>query len=393
MLSSILRQARLLITTITTILKKIKMARISTYPNDTNVTDGDKLIGTDVDNSDATKNFTIGDIVSHLASNHFVPYTGATQDVNIGTNDFQAENLQVTNAFIGNNCVGVDATFSNILTSGFLNSYFGINVGNGPLGVGALSNVGLSGQMLLSQGAGLPPQWSNTIPTLTVTGLSTFQNTVNAQQINASFLSSSLGVNIGNGSLGVGLLNDAGNTGDVLISQGPGAAPDWAPATAFLIPAAAAYHSEVNQSYDAINQIPSLMEFEVVDIFNSDIQVLANALGKFTKITFFNQGQYNIQFSAQLFKNPGGAPQKASIWFRKNGIDIPNTNRHTIPLNSNQYNLASWNLILDLLANDYIEILWAGIDIILQYEPINALPPAHPATPSTILTVNKVLST
>ena len=44
------------------------MAKISTYPNDNNVTLSDKLIGTDYENNNETKNFTIGSISSLILS-------------------------------------------------------------------------------------------------------------------------------------------------------------------------------------------------------------------------------------------------------------------------------------------------------------------------------------
>jgi hypothetical protein len=39
------------------------MSTISSYPNDGNVTYSDKLIGTDANDSNKTKNFTVGDIL------------------------------------------------------------------------------------------------------------------------------------------------------------------------------------------------------------------------------------------------------------------------------------------------------------------------------------------
>lgn len=44
------------------------MARISTYPNDTGLSVNDKLIGTDVDDSNLTKNFTMGSVASFVLS-------------------------------------------------------------------------------------------------------------------------------------------------------------------------------------------------------------------------------------------------------------------------------------------------------------------------------------
>lgn len=44
------------------------MAKISTYPNDGNVSINDKLIGTDYENSNITKNFTVGSLAGFLFS-------------------------------------------------------------------------------------------------------------------------------------------------------------------------------------------------------------------------------------------------------------------------------------------------------------------------------------
>ena len=40
------------------------MGKINSYPTDGNVTFADKLIGTDAEDSNATKNFTVGDILN-----------------------------------------------------------------------------------------------------------------------------------------------------------------------------------------------------------------------------------------------------------------------------------------------------------------------------------------
>jgi hypothetical protein len=54
------------------------MARISTYPKDTDISLTDKLLGTDAQGSFATKNFEISDFISFLAVNGPVGPTGPT---------------------------------------------------------------------------------------------------------------------------------------------------------------------------------------------------------------------------------------------------------------------------------------------------------------------------
>lgn len=65
------------------------MAKISTYPSVGNPNLSDMLIGTDSADNNATKNFTIGSMLALVNDpsilTDFVPYTGATQDVDLGS--------------------------------------------------------------------------------------------------------------------------------------------------------------------------------------------------------------------------------------------------------------------------------------------------------------------
>jgi hypothetical protein len=70
------------------------MGKISGYANDSTPNVGDKLIGTDVNDLNATKNFTIGQILSLGASSGLlVPYTGATGPVTLGVHGITANSF------------------------------------------------------------------------------------------------------------------------------------------------------------------------------------------------------------------------------------------------------------------------------------------------------------
>ena len=108
-----------------------------------------------------------------------------------------------------------------------------------------------------------------------------------------------------------------------------------------------------------------------------------------------NDGIYNLQFSAQL-KNVENAQYLATIWFRINGVDVPNSATNiTVPARKSAgifgYGVASWNIFLDMNANDYAEIVWLPE---IATMTIEALPlstsPAYPAIPSVIATMNLV---
>lgn len=104
------------------------MGKISTYPTDTNVTLSDRLIGTDNENNNETKNFTVGALAGVINDptvlTDFVPYTGATNDVDLGANTIESAGLIL----------------------------------NGPL-TEPVGGDGALNQILTSQGAGLPPKW------------------------------------------------------------------------------------------------------------------------------------------------------------------------------------------------------------------------------------------
>jgi hypothetical protein len=70
------------------------MAKISTYPILSNPTTNDILIGTDVEDLNITKNFSIGSIIG-IIGNQFVPYVGATGNVNLGAFNITASSFIV----------------------------------------------------------------------------------------------------------------------------------------------------------------------------------------------------------------------------------------------------------------------------------------------------------
>lgn len=68
--------------------------KISSYAVLSNPQLGDKLIGTDVNDMDVTKNFTISSLFQLGASSGlFVPYTGAIDDVDLGSNSITASSF------------------------------------------------------------------------------------------------------------------------------------------------------------------------------------------------------------------------------------------------------------------------------------------------------------
>jgi hypothetical protein len=122
--------------------------------------------------------------------------------------------------------------------------------------------------------------------------------------------------------------------------------------------------------------------------YSSGVTIVNNS-----EITFVNPGTYDIQFSAQLnHRSGGGTGETIQIWFRKNGVDIPDSATR-INISSNTLQVAAWDFLLNsIVAGDNIEIMWSVDNVNIVLEANNATTPA-PAVPSVIFTVMQVTYT
>ena len=131
------------------------------------------------------------------------------------------------------------------------------------------------------------------------------------------------------------------------------------------------------------------MTFTATDI--ADGVTLANN----SHLVVPSNGIYNLQFSAQL-RNIENAQHDATIWFRINGSDVPaSATQITVPARKSAniygYAVASWNIFLEMNANDYAEIIWLPTIETLTVEALPAsLSPAYPSIPSVIATMQQV---
>ena len=574
------------------------MAKISTYPGPSSPSISDMLIGTDVNDMNATKNFTIGDVLSVPGSTAYVPYIGAINNVNLGTYNLLTDEINpVSDIFIIQDFFQSYGGVKLDYTLGVIKYYFGdfdvrssglaliIDEVNSTLKIGynnyitiddslnrvelsgALytnGSVGTSGQILTSQGAGLSPTWAlpNFVPYTGATGnvdLGVYDLTANyleavrikVQDIQASspielfivdnalnkaglwmgFLNDTYGIgdiNIQNN--GTILLVDDTNeritfnkslyvngsnglSGQVLTSQGTGLPPTWAAIGALAyVPYTGAvndvdlgiykltadridagldvrtsvvtsqgsnfylqdptntfsglwfeynnfkYHIgdiafQLNGTILTVNDANNRVEFNSPIYTNGSIgtsgQLLASQgaglpptwtsipspilyHGSFyhtatitaiapnvayplpvnstdvaatngvsivtgpdgpTRITYANDGVYNIQFSAQLVRLSGGSTESVVIWIRKNGVLVANNIPWTstrVDLKANQgYLVVAWNFFVEINAGDWIELCWATSDISIDIEATPSVG-IYPSIPSLIITTNKV---
>ena len=116
------------------------------------------------------------------------------------------------------------------------------------------------------------------------------------------------------------------------------------------------------------------------------------SLSNNSRIVAGYSGIYNLQFSSQ-FVNADSQIQDVSVWFRKNGTDIPNSNsQFSIQSKHGSVDgalIAALNLYVDLQKDQYVEIMWSGTNtgISMEHLPTQSSP-TRPATPSVIATMH-----
>ena len=440
------------------------MAKISTYGIDASPNLGDKVIGTDVHDSNITKNYTLGDIYDLFASQGgggtgFVPYVGANNNVDLGTYSLQSP-LLITDIIspisttLGTEYLGNPAgLLMDLANSGYIfgdtNIGFYMNYTNGytfttynddPIGVlldfpnnlyiigdGAEINNGTS--LVVSDGItqtiNALHQGVNKGLTLNFTadeyqfGNFNGDSIVVDNQYNVIYTQHNgdligLELYFPNGEYILGDINSINNgtylkvddtnerieiskalytsasegtVGQILVSQGAGVAPQWQNH--------ASVSSYYGSFYDTTTQTVALggiaaMKYNTSVINTNGVTITNNLSGFPTRITMANAGVYNIQFSAQLKRTSGGTAKQVVIWLRKNGTDIADSATHLTLQANATFLLAAWNFFETFTAGQYAEIMWTQDDAIdIAYDPANLVVP-YPATPSVILTVNKI---
>ena len=113
-----------------------------------------------------------------------------------------------------------------------------------------------------------------------------------------------------------------------------------------------------------------------------------------SKMVFAVAGYYNIQFSAQLL-NFTSSDDNITFWWRQNGTDIAySAGIQAVPSkhgSSPGAAIVSWNLVIPVDADDYVQLLYAsesGNTVTATYPAGTS--PTHPVSPSVILTATFV---
>ena len=144
------------------------------------------------------------------------------------------------------------------------------------------------------------------------------------------------------------------------------------------------FYDTTTQTLSAVNT-PKAMTYDTTAEANG-VSIVSSSQIKFTYA-----GTYNIQFSAQLAQNDNSIDQM-QIWLRKNGTDLTETNT-TVTMDRQYSNkVASWNFVLTLAANDYLQLMWESNSTSVSIAAA-AAGGTYPATPSIILTAQQVMYT
>jgi hypothetical protein len=113
-------------------------------------------------------------------------------------------------------------------------------------------------------------------------------------------------------------------------------------------------------------------------------------IGEGGAISFREKGKYNIQFSAQLVKLTGGS-HKAEIWLQQNGEAVAHSNTViTISGGGGTALVAAWNWLVDVEANDYVQLYWWVDEINTMKIDSRPVTSGRPEIPGVILTVSQV---
>ena len=149
-----------------------------------------------------------------------------------------------------------------------------------------------------------------------------------------------------------------------------------------------------------VNQIAAAIDTAYAVTYTQSDFLDGVVLSSGSRLTVPATGVYNVTFSLQ-FKNTTAGAEDIDIWMRKNGTDIPDTNsRFSIVArkgaSSPSHLIVTTSVMVDLLANDYIEVMWhvTNVNVTMeQFPAVTAVPgttPAIPATPSAIVQVEFV---
>jgi hypothetical protein len=148
-----------------------------------------------------------------------------------------------------------------------------------------------------------------------------------------------------------------------------------------------AFQDDADQTAASANTAYAI-KFNTTD-YSNGVYVSNNS-----RINVRNAGIYNLQFSAQV-TNTDNTIHDIDIWLSKNGTTVAGTNGQVSVPNSHGgvpgHTLPAWNYIIELAANDYVELMWntTSTQVSLDYIAAQSSP-SRPSTASIIATMQYI---
>lgn len=107
-----------------------------------------------------------------------------------------------------------------------------------------------------------------------------------------------------------------------------------------------------------------------------------------SRVTALHSGLYAFNASFQL-ASTNSSIKNVRMWFRKNGVDIPNSAIVRSLESGTAIAVQSRMMFFSLSANDYIELMWASNDVNVNLDAIIGTA-YSPAAPAVLLTVDQI---
>ena len=155
-----------------------------------------------------------------------------------------------------------------------------------------------------------------------------------------------------------------------------------------LVPAYGSFRDTTTQQVESINT-PKAMTFNRITPGVNGVSAKGISVEFDSRIAVTRTGAYSIHFSAQVTKTETGN-DTMDIWLRRNGVDVPISNSRITILPSLRQ-VATSSFIIDLTADDYVEIMYSTADLATRIAPIAAqTSPVRPAGPSITVAITQV---
>ena len=154
-------------------------------------------------------------------------------------------------------------------------------------------------------------------------------------------------------------------------------------------------HATFSSSIDQAVVDPTLAQAVT---FDTTINTRGITLVGGTKMTLPQPGNYSFAISAVAAATGAASAKQVSMWFRKNGNDVANSNTY-VSVGNNVPTVIC--VVLDLpctTAGDYYEIWWSGETTNVKLDAVADIPgttpatfpPKQPASPSIIVTIGQI---